>query len=155
MHSGYHLQCIYCTPRIVLNTSQEVFKFIISKPYEYHPHFHMKKLKTQGSFETCPRSQGGCTRGCSGKESTCDAGDTRDGIWSLGREMLWTDPAGLQSMGSRRVRQEWVTEHPRTHQVLVAVFRMKSNEPGTESQQTHIVCPHTHHTALLSNLCCC
>ena len=58
MHSGYHLQGIYCIPGIAPNSSQVVLKFIITKPCESYPHFHMRPLKTQSSFETCPSSHG-------------------------------------------------------------------------------------------------
>ena len=80
----------------------------------------------------------------SGKESTCNIGDTGDlGLIpvsrrSLGEEMAtsssilawripWTEEPGvLRSMGSQRVRHYWTTEHTHTQRLHVCIFPLKS-----------------------------
>ena len=152
MHSGYHLQGIYCIPGIAPNSSQVVLKFIITKPCESYPHFHMRPLKTQSSFETCPSSHGTAPGGTVAKSppwrrkhKTWDlipgsgrfpgAGNGKPPQYpSLGnpkdRGAWWATVPG-----SQRVRQEWATEHTHTHQVLRAIFRAKSNGAGIKSSQ--------------------
>ena len=83
------------------------------------------------SFEYIPRiGIGGCFLGlprwCSGKESACNAGDLGEAGSILGWEdplekkmathssiLVWEipcieEPSGLESMGSQRVRHDWV-----------------------------------------------
>ena len=86
----------------------------------------------------------GFSGGSAGKESACQC--RRCGVWSLGwedplekrmathsnilpGEIPWTEePGGLQSMGSQRVRRDWVT-HTHTHTDGVIIFSCHSPVP--------------------------
>ena len=65
----------------------------------------------------------------------------------LAWRILWTEkPSGLQSMGSQRIRHDWMTKHTCTHTLFLLTVPLRDNyfcliNEETESQRREETCP--------------